>query len=167
MYKVGSPVSKIEVLIHINSCEYYDYMNSWTVSIRHWVICSLSVWLHISCSLFTSVVDPDPDPDPRRDGENRSETDPGSIKGSQNKGDRKFTELFIRLLIYRKSFTKSWIRIRYSRCESASCWCGSTTLLFTQSFWHISPVLCGLEKLIIGKYLPRQFWLSLSSSIPE
>ena len=33
-------------------------------------------------SLFTSVVDLDP----HRDGENGSGTDPGTIKGSQNKG---------------------------------------------------------------------------------
>ena len=30
-----------------------------------------------------------PDPDPHRDGENGSGTDPGSIKSSQNKGDKK------------------------------------------------------------------------------
>ena len=37
--------------------------------------------------LISSVVDPDP----HRDGENGSGTDPGSIKGSQNKGERKFS----------------------------------------------------------------------------
>ena len=30
-----------------------------------------------------------PDPDPHRAGENGSGRDPGSIKGSQNKGDKK------------------------------------------------------------------------------
>ena len=37
------------------------------------------------------------DPDPHRDGENGSGTDPGSIKGSQNKGDKNvffFIEFF-------------------------------------------------------------------------
>ena len=46
----------------------------------------------------------DPDPDPQRDGENGSGTDPGSLKGSQNKGDKNvfffFIELFIRFIIY-------------------------------------------------------------------
>ena len=34
-----------------------------------------------------------PDPDPHRDGENGSGTDPGSIKSSQNKADKKLVFL--------------------------------------------------------------------------
>ena len=48
------------------------------------------------------------DPDPHRDGENGSRTDPGSIKSSQNKEDKKFGffAIFIRFIIYNNNFFK-------------------------------------------------------------
>ena len=56
--------------------------------------------------MSSSVVDPDP----HRGGENGSETDPGSIKSSQNKGDKKIVfKYFIRFLIYNNLVKKTEI----------------------------------------------------------
>ena len=57
------------------------------------------------------IIWPDPDPDPHRDGENGYGTDPGSIKRSQNKRDKKFVffllQFFIRFLLYNNNLLKT------------------------------------------------------------